>query len=132
MILSDFECLECGEIFEQLCNSDDQTGVCLTCGAEAKRIITLGMVYLGNQDATWIKSVLDVVDKDSTKPHVKAFRENPNRENYKAWMKGEGIRPADHTDHGAPPVVRKPHVDRSRINEEVFRRFRERSRLEVR
>ena len=115
MILSDFECPKCGESFEQLCNSDETTGICLACGCEARRIISLGRVYMGNQDATWLKSVLDVVDKDNQAPHVQAFVKNPNRANYKAWMKGEGIRPADHTERGAPPIYSRPEQDSGRL-----------------
>lgn len=50
---------------------------------------------MANEDAPWIRSVLEVVDKDSTKPHVVAFRENPTRTNYNLWMKGEGLRPLE-------------------------------------
>ena len=132
-ILSDFECPECGEIFEQICNADDQFGICLTCGCEAKRIISLGRVYCSNQDAPWLRSVLDVVDKDDNRPHVRNFRENPTRENYKAWMKGEGIKPLDYTDHGAPPVARKPEpVDHGKFVDFMMQKLQESRRLEVR
>ena len=36
---------------------------------------------IGNQDADWIKSVVDVVDKDDKSPHVQEFIRNPTRDN---------------------------------------------------
>ncbi len=127
----DFEC-QCGRIFEELAEYEEVIKPC-SCGDMARRIISVSGQYLGNQDATWIKTVLEVVDKESTKPHVQEFIKNPNRENYKKWMKGEGIRPADYKDHGGPPVYRKPPListeEKARF---LYERHRERKALEVR
>ena len=134
MILVDFECQnkKCGHITEELCDAERQEITCPKCRKKAKRIISVGHMFVDDENAPWIRSVLDVVDKDSTKPHVQEFMRNPTRENYKKWMKGEGIRPLDHNEHGAPPVFRKPEVDLSGVHKEVFRKFQERHRLEVR
>jgi hypothetical protein len=132
MILADFECSHCGYIEEALCDSSEQEGKCHDCGSLTKRIISLGRVYAGNQDAPWIKSVLEVVDKDSKKPHVQEFLKNPTRSNYKKWMKGEGLRPADYTEHGGPPTFRKPPLpDTDKMAQDLYRRHRERKSLSV-
>lgn len=40
MILYDFECTECGTIFEKLVPSDNRVTPCRVCGNEAKRMIS--------------------------------------------------------------------------------------------
>lgn len=135
MRIYDYECPACG-IYEDFGDPEaDRVKICDRCGAEAQRIISIGnSAYLGNQDAPWIRSVLDVVDRESKKPHVRAFIENPTRENYKKWMKGEGIRPVDYTEHGGPPVYRKPEpsVDTKKMARELFEKHRARKAIEVR
>ena len=132
MIISDFECKRCKKVHEAIVSNTATKHNCPICGRPAKRIISLGKVYTGNQDADWIKSVVDVVDKESPRQHVRDFVKNPNRETYKAWMKGEGIKPMDYTEHGAPPVARKPpDPDLSGLTQRLVERHRERNRLEV-
>lgn len=131
-ILADFECKK-GHITEELCDAETQEITCPKCRKKAKRIISVGRMFVDDENAPWIRSVLDVVDKDSKKPHVREFLNSPTRENYKKWMKGEGIRPADYTVHGAPPVFQnRPVVDMTAAHKEVFRKYQERHRLEVR
>lgn len=133
LIVSDFECPECGEIEELIFDPEEhRVNFCPKCGAVSNRIISLGRVYLGNQDAVWLKSVVDVVDKSNPASHVQEFVKNPTRANYKAWMRGEGIRPADSTVGGAPPRYEKPTVNTDAIRREVWQRYQDRNRLEVR
>lgn len=132
MPLYDFECPS-KHVTERVAHAKQKKIRCPKCGKTARRIISASGQYLGNQDASWLKSVLDVVDRENPAPHVQAFVKNPTRSNYKAWMKGEGIRPMDHTEGGAPPRAHKPEpVDMSRVHREVMERFRERNRVEVR
>ena len=134
MILSDFECQnkKCQYIEERLCNSNQEWTQCPKCGEDFKRIISLGRVYAGSETAPWLKSVLEVVDKDSKKPHTQAFLKNPTRDNYRKWMKGEGLRPADYTEHGGPPTFRKPPLpDTEKMAQDIYRRHRERKSLSV-
>jgi len=133
MPLYDYECPSCGIIPDVFAGINDDTTTCPHCGAESRRIVSISGQYCGNQDATWLKSVLDVVDKSSRKPHVRAFVDNPTRENYKRWMKGEGIVPADHKVHGGPPVYQKPpDPDMTSVNKEVWEKHRARKRIELR
>jgi putative FmdB family regulatory protein len=95
MPLYDYECPVCGYRDERIESVETTKVVCLRCKNLANRIISSRSVNVANEDAPWIRSVLEVVDKDSTKPHVVAFRENPTRTNYNLWMKGEGLRPLE-------------------------------------
>lgn len=125
MILVDFACPNCDLIFEQLVDSSIQFFNCPKCHMAARRIITKSNNH-PNEDAPWIRSVLEVVDKESNKPHIVEFLKHPNRTNYKKWMKGEGLR---HLEPGEKP--QKPKVDEVKITEEVFKKYQKRSRLEV-
>lgn len=94
--LWDFECTECQHISrDKIVESGVYETDCEKCGKKAERIFTPSGCYLGNNDRAWIKSVIDVVDKDNPAQHVQDFIKNPTSfRHYKAWMKGEGIRPA--------------------------------------
>lgn len=131
-ILSDFECRRCLSITEKLCDYEQKTLTCPKCGGKAKRIISVGRKFISDENAPWLKSVLDVVDRSNPAAHVQNFLKDPSRANYKKWMKGEGIRPLDHTEHGGPPVHRKPpEVDMRGVHKEVWESFQKRHKLEV-
>lgn len=123
--LNDYECLVCGHVFETMAY-DDATVYCRKCGSYTKRLISVPGVNTANQDAEWIRSVREVVDKDGG-PHCREFLKNPTRENLHTWMKVEGVR---HFEQGEP--IKPPPVDMERLTREVVMRDRERNRLEVR
>lgn len=128
----DFECPS-KHVTEHLVHWKQKKAKCPKCGKTAKRIISAAGQYAGNQDAPWLKSVLDVVDKTNPAAHVQAFVKNPTRDNYRAWMKGEKIAPMDYTEHGGPPTAKRPpEVDTAGIRREVLERYRDRNRIEVR
>jgi hypothetical protein len=129
MIFADFECRS-GHVTEVLVHWKQKKITC-RCGKTAKRIISVSGQYAGNQDAPWIKSVLDVVDRESTNKHTREFIRNPNRKNYHAWLKGEGIKPVDYTEHGGPPTYKNPPLDMTNHHKEVIRRAMERRRIEI-
>ena len=132
MIYADFECRS-GHVTEHLVHQKQKKVDCSVCGKKAVRIISVAGQFCANQDAPWIKSVLEVVDKANPAAHVQEFVRNPTRANYKTWMKGEGIRPLDHSEHGGPPSARKPDApDMSGVVHDLLKRHRERSRVEVR
>lgn len=127
MILVDFECLKCGYIFEDIVPWDIFTSQCPRCNnKKAKRIISTGKVYNGNQDADWLKSVRDVVDKDGSR-HCQEFLKNPTRDNYKRFLKGEGLRPLE---TGEP--IKSDPVDMSKVHKGVWDNFRKDHSIEVR
>lgn len=124
----DFEC-EKGHITESIEHHSVDNIQCRRCRGRARKIITLNGPNCVNEDADWIRSVLDVVDKDSRARHVLEFRQNPTRENYRKWMKNEGLR------HLEPGEERKPYPDApdmSKARKEVWDKHVRRNRLEVR
>ena len=128
MIIRDFECEQCNSIHEEIVDVEDEFHVCLECGGISHKIITNGHVYMGNENSDWIKSVLEVVDKESDAPHTREFLKHPNRSNYKAWMKGEGIRPFD-----AGEKPRKPEIPSdAHMVDALMKAKQKRHRLEIR
>ena len=131
MPIYDHECPACGRVFETYAGLDE-TEVPCSCGGTAKRIISVSGQFIGTESSPWLRSVLEVVDRDNPAKHVQDFVKNPTRANYKAWMKGEGIRPLDHTERGAPPMHhRASERDIRPIVNYLFERHRERKRVEV-
>lgn len=132
MITVDFECRS-GHITEHLVHFKQKKADCSVCGKTAKRIISNGRVNMANEAPSWLPSVLDVVDRTDKRSHVQEFVKHPTRATYKAWMKGEGIRPLDHTEHGGPPAAKRPSdPDLSGVVHELLERHRDRNRVEVR
>jgi putative FmdB family regulatory protein len=127
MPIYDFECEECGEVTEWIVDSSVIKADCPECKGKARKIFTASGEYLGNQDAGWLKTVTDVMDKNSTSPHVQTFLKNPTRANYKNWMKSEGRRPLE---PGEPIRKGKP-VDEAKIRKEVWQRHLDRKRIVV-
>lgn len=131
MILFDYECGKCGEVFERHVAAEDQAPQpCPKCGGQARRIISLGASNLLREDAPWIRSVLEVVAKDSSKPHTREFFSNPSRTNYKRWMKGEKLRPFE------PGEERRTPQSEAMMNQKIVERLckahQERKRIEIR
>jgi putative FmdB family regulatory protein len=95
MPLYDYECVSCKQVVEIYAKADEKPGIhsCPVCGNDMKRLLAWGGQNVFREEAPWIRSVLEVVAKDSHKPHTKAFLADPTRANYKKWMKAEGIRP---------------------------------------
>jgi len=127
--LYDYECQDqtCGHVFETITGVDDQIVECPRCGFNAKRIITVHGACLFNQDAPWIRSVLEVVDKDSPKPETQEFLKRPTRDNYYNWMRAEGIRPMDSGERPRRPE--EPNMER--IQRDMVRRYKERERVSL-
>jgi putative FmdB family regulatory protein len=111
----------CGALFEILAAADEQV-TCPYCGFSCKRLISASGVNTANQDADWIRSVTEVVDKESSKPEAREFLRHPTRDNMHNWMKAEGIR---HYESGES--LRPPKRDMSKINDHVMREYQERN-----
>lgn len=121
MPIYDFECKRCGKRKEFFYKVADCPAFvfCPKCSGEMVKIISVNGVNTANQDAEWLKSVREVVDKEGG-PHCQAFLKDPTRDNYKRWMKGEGIRPLE---PGERPKVPKPDIDR--VSSHLARRLQE-------
>ena len=129
MPVFDNECPECGRIFETV-TAYGEHSPCPKCGSPSNQIITASGQFCANQDAPWIRSVLDVVDKDSTAPHVREFLRNPTRDTHRAWMKGEGIRPMEGEEKSGKREM--TDRDREQINRECADNLMRHNRIEMR
>ena len=118
MPLYDFTCRVCGRTFESMAAMDGGEGLC-ACGGSARRLVSVGRAY--RADGDWLESVAAVAEKDSDKPHVRAFLAEPSRANYRRWMRGEGIRPLEDGE-GRRGATASPDLGR-----EVLERYKARS-----
>jgi putative FmdB family regulatory protein len=127
MPLYDYECEDgsCCALFETLAGIDEHVE-CPYCGFSAKRLISVSGVNVANQDAEWIRSVTEVVDKDSNKPATREFLKEPTRKNYHAWMKSEGIRPYEPGERKTPPKQ-----DMEKVYRDVWHKYKERERMSI-
>lgn len=122
------ECQFCGAEDEIITTVDNRQTTCRRCNrGQTVRVPAVHGPNCVNDDSPWIRTVLEVVDKEAKTPHVVNFLKDPTRANYKAWMKGEGIRPLE---NGEKHEKFKLDVDRhaSLVMKEKIRR----ERLEVR
>ena len=124
-MLSDFECPSCGTIEEHLLERGTDAVVC-ECGGEARRIVTFGRTVF-REDAPWLRSVLEVVAKDSKIPETNRFLAEPTRANYRQWMKANHIRPLD---DGEKP--KRPELDVHKHTEEIMKMRFDRRKIEIR
>lgn len=110
-----WECSECHKEFDVICpiSKRNKAMLCPECECISHRVVSVGGGYTANEDAPWLKTVIEVVDKDSKAPHVVEFRKNPTRANYKRWMKGEGLR------HLEPGESMRPTEDKGRMKRTV-------------
>lgn len=99
MPLYDFRCEQCETTAEHMAEADEKARRCEDCGGLMNRLLSWRDSNVLREEAPWLRTVLDVVSKESTKPEVLEFRRNPTRSNYKRWMKAEGIRPHEPGEH---------------------------------
>ena len=102
----EFQCQNCGDIQDAMFTIAKKPDhiPCPVCGAKSKQIITLRDT--SPIDPSWIGTVREVVSKDPTKPHCQEFLKHPTRENYKNWMKKEGLRPLEDNEPTEPKIDR--------------------------
>jgi len=126
MPIFDLQCNQCDAVIGDIVILSREEYVCPYCGGDTRKLITLSKNSF-EQDPAWIKTVLEVVDKDSGKPHCDRFLKNPTRSNYRAWMKGEGLRPMEN-EHGAVPTEPRtlPEPDMKPLMKELMEKRRER------
>jgi putative FmdB family regulatory protein len=131
MPIYDRLCVACGNTFEAVEPMDDADDiVCPICEVGmARRIISAGRCFTGNNDAEWVRSVTDVVAKGSdADAHDRRFlASNKTKQDLKRWMTAKGLR---HLETGEPLKPKQP--DMSRAAEKILRMRQERRRIEIR
>lgn len=134
MPIYDYECtnMECRHIHERYARADQEEVSCPRCAADAVRIISASGHFCANEDADWIRTVTEVVDREDKSPTTQRFLKNPTRTNLKRFMSEKGLVPLEN-ERGGPPVFKgPPPVDSERLTKATFERFRKRNRLEIR
>jgi len=132
MPIYDFSCSHCHKVTESVENIDTAAIKCPECGAISwKQFSPMGTVRFP-EDTAWLRTVLEVVSKDSKAPHVVEFLKDPTRTNYKAWMKSEGLRPRDPAEKPHKRTEREAREHHQRCTDYAMRKHMERKRLEVR
>lgn len=129
MIIHDYQCENCKAITEHYVSADnipDHT-LCPSCNFKAVKIFRPSQT--SPVDASWIGSVLEVVDKDSDAPHCKEFLKHPSRANYTAWMKGENLRPLEHGERVVPESNKSQR--REEIKTGMLKKYRERNAVSI-
>jgi len=131
MPIYDHKCEE-GHFTEDVKDYDDRETKCRKCGKPAKRVISMTGVNCINEDAPWIRDVLDVVDKDSKLPHVQEFLKNPTRSAWKKWMKVEGIRVIEDGEKTRHEISeREERQIEQRMSKQLMERHMNRKRIIV-
>ena len=128
MISHDYECQSCKKITEHYVDSDnipDQI-LCPVCNNIANKVFLSAKSSMVN--ASWLCSVLEVVEKGSEKQHCNEFLKNPTRSNYGKWLKKEGIRHLESGERLTPAPPPPEHI----ITEKLLEKRRERVRIEIR
>ncbi len=129
MPIYDFQCDSCGKVEEHVTSFQTQEIPCSSCEGTLKRQFSFGPGFVWNEDAAWIRTIIEVADKDSKKPHVVEFLKNPTRSNLKAFMKGENIR---HMEPGEEVSRRRDDMNYQKMTEKLLREHKKRTALEVR
>ncbi|MFO7748946.1 MAG: zinc ribbon domain-containing protein [Desulfobacteraceae bacterium] len=134
MPLFDFRCEQCETVSEHMAEADERTRQCEDCGGIMNRLLSWRDSNVLREEAPWIRTVLDVVAKDSDKPETKDFLKNPTRSNMKRWMKSEGIR---HAEPGEFSEARRYRQENERRFEKqqadrMMERLQERRRIDIR
>ena len=99
---------------------------CPSCQGIASKIISIPGSNLASESPPWIRSVLEVVEKNSGKRCCQEFLRNPTRDNYKKWMVGTGLRPLE---AGEKPGRPDPTPETSVITEKLMRHRQEKRAL---
>ena len=127
MPIYQMSCPECDHEFEVIAGYNEETLPCEKCGKDAHRIISFNKVNTINEDANWLKSCLEVVDRESINPVDVAFRKDPSRKNYKAWMKENNLRPMEPGEE----KIQKNTIDMTRVRREVLDKSMKRHKMTI-
>lgn len=133
MPLYDFECENCGNLFEEFTDPDIWELPCPECEAAAKKLMSIGRINCANQDAAWLRTIPEVIEKGTGKPHCERAIKDPTRDNVEMWMNGEGLRPLEPGEERAfrKPTEKEDQADTFRKADLLLKRFKERRAISV-
>jgi predicted nucleic acid-binding Zn ribbon protein len=117
-----------GHEFEAVCPVNDRNLQTCDCGAKCRVVPAIGQVNCANEDAGWIRSIREVVAKDSKDPHDRAMlKAGATRSDYKRWLKSNGLR---HLEPGEKTM--REVIDPIRHADKIMELRRERNRITIR
>lgn len=130
MPLYDYECEHCHNLHERFYKLDNRPKAipCHRCGQPAWRNISVPGVNCSNDDAPWVRTVVDVVDKKSQNPATREFIKNPTRSNLDRHLKANGLR---HADKGEKFGKVGPAFDVDRHTEKLVKYRREKNAIRI-
>lgn len=130
MPIFDRECRTCGYRFEVIepINIAESEKRCAKCGGWARRIISAGRCFTGNNDAAWVRSVTEVVAKgrDADIHDRRFLSSGKTKQDLRVWMKAKGYR---HLEKGEPLKPKPP--DMSNAADGIMRMRRDRRAIEL-
>ena len=103
---------------------------CSRCQGDMRKQFSFGQSQPIQENANWLPSVLEVVDKESNDPVDRAFLKDPTRTNYKNWMRHHNLRPLEN-ERGGPPTAKNPKHDLKSITDYCYEQKRKRERIEI-
>lgn len=130
MPLYEYICDECGGRQERFCSMSERHEYlkCVACRGTARRTISVSGVHCANDDAPWVRTVVDVVDKKSQNPATREFIKNPTRSNLDRHLKANGLR---HADKGEKFGKVGPAFDVDRHTEKLVKYRREKNAIRI-
>ncbi len=118
-----------GHEFEVVCPIQDRNLQTCDCGAKSRVVPATGLVNCANEDTPWIRTIREVVDKESSDPYDRAMLQaGATRSDYRKWLKAKGIR---HLEPGEERAKREA-IDPVRHADKIMELRRERNRIEIR
>lgn len=129
MPIYDFQCIHCYHTTESVEPISREFIECPKCHHRADKIFSPMGAGTFNEDAAWIRSVLEVVDKESKAPHVVEFLKRPTRQNYRNWMKAERLRHREPGEKGCSLTEKQQRERKERIDREVMSKHMARKKL---
>jgi len=128
MPLYDMECEGCGEIYEVFTGPEDKTGICNICGGVSHRVyLKFGGLH---ESPNWMKDTIQVVNPDGGR-HCQEFMNEPNRKNYKNWLKGEGLRPIEEGEKLRKPDPNERKKWKKEMHGKIMDNFKKRESITV-
>ena len=126
LALFDWECSRCGFIEERLEERDVDNVKCSQCSGVATKVFPFRGQMFG-EESSWIRTVLDVVDKHDGSPVTREFLQTPTRSNMRRWMKEKGIRHLEDGEKNRPGEG----IDPRKHTDEIMKMRYNRRRIEI-
>jgi len=133
VILYEYQCESCGSIIDvySSINKRPEFVLCPDCPGRANQTLAVAGVDTLKESPDWVKTIPEVVEKDSGKAHCDNLIRDPTRKNLVIWLQKEGKRHIEPGEISSKPRQRT-RADEERINHLCFERFQKRNAINLR